>query len=380
MLQDRAHTDQDGAPDKGERREIAASAVAQLLARGLVNDTDRDAAHTIIEALARDAELRVRKMLAEAISHYDRLPHETAEQLARDVETVAVPILQHSPVLGDEFLIALIARRATSEAKQIAIAQRLHISTPVAEALVETENANVVVALLENAGAEIGGHSLLKAAEDHSDKPNILQLVAARPEAAYELAQACRSLALDDDIDRSIAMRMRDILTREHNVPPLLAEELTQATLERSIVERIATARDNTELGSFARSLHQQSRLNATLMFRALCAGRLDFFEIAFSILAHVPRKAIAETLHPSKAEAFRDFYKEANLAPFMRRAITVAAIMLAEQTARGAPFDGEAFVTEVTGKIVAFYRTISPGPLDLVIAQMARMDAAKAQ
>jgi uncharacterized protein (DUF2336 family) len=370
--------DQDGAPDKGERREIAATAVAQLLARGLINDADREAAHRIIETLARDAEARVRKMLAEAISHYDRLPRETAEQLARDVEAVAVPILQHSPVLCDGFLITLIARRATSETKQIAIAQRVHISAPVAEALVGTENANVVEALLENAGACIGGPSLFKAAEDHSDKSNILQLVAARPEAAHELAQACRSLALDDDIDRSIAVRMKDILTREHNVPPLLAEELTKATLERSIVERIATARDNTELGSFARSLHQQSRLNATVLLRALCAGRLDFFEIAFSILAHVPRKTIAETLHPPKADAFRDFYAEANLVPYMRRAVTVAAFMLAEQTAKGLPFDGEAFIAEVTGKVVAFYRTISPGPLDLVIAQLARMEAAK--
>jgi uncharacterized protein (DUF2336 family) len=379
MLQDRAHTDQDGVSGKGERREIAASAVAQLLARGLVNDADRDAAHTIIEALARDAEVRVRKMLAETISHYDRLPHEIAEQLARDVEAVAVPVLQHSPVLGDEFLIALIARRATSETKQIAIAQRLHISAPVAEALVGTENANVVEALLENTGAEIGGASLLKAAEDHSDKSGILQLVAARPEAAQELAQACRSLALDDDIDRSIAMRMKDILTAAHGVPPLLAEELTQATLERSIVERIATARDNTELGSFARSLHQQSRLNATVLFRALCAGRLDFFEIAFSILARAPRKTVAETLHPPKPDAFRDFYVQANLVPYMRRALTVAAFMLAEQTAKGIAFDEEAFVAGVTGKVVTFYRTISPGPLDLVIAQLARMEAAKA-
>jgi uncharacterized protein (DUF2336 family) len=161
-------------------------------------------------------------------------------------------------------------------------------------------------------------------------------------------------------------------------VPSLLDEELTQATLERSIVERIATARDNTELGSFARSLHRQSRLNATLMLRTLCAGRLDFFEIAFSILAHVPRKTVAETLHPPKADAFRDFYAEANLAPYMRRAVTVAAFMLAEQAASGAAFDGDAFVAEVTGKVVAFYRAISPGPLDLVIAQLARMEAAK--
>ncbi|MCE9649766.1 MAG: DUF2336 domain-containing protein [Parvibaculum sp.] len=377
MLQDRAQTDHAEAHSAQERREIAAAAVAQLLARGLINDADRDAAHTIIEALARDAEMRVRKMLAEAISHYDRLPRETAEQLARDVEAVAMPVLQHSPVLDDEFLIALIGKRMTSEMKQIAIAQRLHVSAPLAEALVGTENANVVEALLENAGAKIDGNSLVKAAEDHASRPSILELVASRPEAARELAQACRSLLLDDDIDRSITTRMRDILTQEHNVPPMLAEELTQATLERSIVERIATARDNTELGSFARSLHHQDRLNATVLFRALCAGRLDFFEIGLSVLAHIPRKAVAETINPAKLEAFRDLYGNANLAPFMRRAVTVAALTLAEQSARGTPFDAEAFVADIIGKIVAFYRTISPGPLDLVIAQLSRMQAA---
>lgn len=378
MLQDRAQTDHDNASAREERREIAASAVAQLLARGLINDTDREAAHIIIDALSRDAEVRVRRLLAETIAHYDRLPHDMAERLARDVEAVAVPILQRSPVLGDEFLIALIAARATSEAKQIAIAQRLHVSAPVAEALVGTENAKVVVALLENAGAAIARGALLKAAEDHSDKPDILRLVAARPEAACELAQACRSLMLDDDIEKSIAVRIREILTQQHSVPPMLADELTQAALERSIVERIGTAQDNTELGSFARSLAQQNRLNASLMFRCLCAGRLDFFEIAMSVLTHVPRKEIAETLHPPKMDAFRDLYAKGNLAPYMRRAVTVAALTLAEQAAKGATFEPETFIAEVTGKVVAFYRTISPGPLDLVIAQLARAEAAK--
>ncbi|MEG3807300.1 DUF2336 domain-containing protein, partial [Aerococcus mictus] len=145
----------------------------------------------------------------------------------------------------DEFLIALIAAQGTSEAKQIAIAERERVSPEVGQALVETENENVVGALLGNARATIAEHSLQKAAADHKDKSNILRLIGERPEATAELARTCRSLLLEDSLDQSMAKEMRAMLTDEHNLPELLAEELTQAALERAIVERISTARDD---------------------------------------------------------------------------------------------------------------------------------------
>jgi uncharacterized protein (DUF2336 family) len=373
MVQAPSRTDNAETHDTRERRELAAGAVAQLLARGFISESDRTAAHTIIEVLSRDAEMRVRRLLAETIAHYDRLPHHTAERLAHDVEAVAIPMLKRSPVFGDEFLIALIAAQGTSEAKQIAIAERERVSPEVGQALVETENENVVGALLGNAGATIAEHSLQKAAADHKDKSNILRLIGERPEATAELARTCRSLLLEDSLDQSMAKEMRAMLTDEHNLPELLAEELTQAALERAIVERISTARDNTELASFARSLETQGRLTTTLLFRALCAGRLDFFEVAMSILARVPRKEVAQAIAPSEIEGFRRLYAQARLGAYMRRAIFVAALTVAERRASGRAFDAEECDAAIVQKVVAFYRTIAPGPLDHVIAQLER-------
>ncbi|MEG3807299.1 hypothetical protein DBT53_005885, partial [Aerococcus mictus] len=75
MVQAPSRTDNAETHDTRERRELAAGAVAQLLARGFISESDRTAAHTIIEVLSRDAEMRVRRLLAETIAHYDRLPH-----------------------------------------------------------------------------------------------------------------------------------------------------------------------------------------------------------------------------------------------------------------------------------------------------------------
>ena len=89
-------------------------------ARGELTAPERAVAIEVFERLLRDSEVEVRRTLAEHIKSSPLLPRGLALQLAEDVAAVAVPILQSSPVLSDEDLVAIIS--GGDPAKQRAVA------------------------------------------------------------------------------------------------------------------------------------------------------------------------------------------------------------------------------------------------------------------
>ena len=90
--------------------------------RSNLTDAELRSVQDIVRIMAQDVEEAVRAALSKSLRHSKRLPHDVALSLASDVESVALPILTHSPVLTDEDLVELIIR--DSAVKQAAIAAR----------------------------------------------------------------------------------------------------------------------------------------------------------------------------------------------------------------------------------------------------------------
>src|SRR5579883_594211 len=133
-------------PSPGNRADMAAK-VAREFRRGNLTGEERRIAEAIVRAMAQDAVVRVRKALAEHLKESNSLPPDVAKLLAADVEAVAIPVLQYSTVLSDEDLVAFV-KGATSE-KLKAIASRRTVSAPVSDAVVRTDDAKAIAALVE---------------------------------------------------------------------------------------------------------------------------------------------------------------------------------------------------------------------------------------
>lgn len=108
----------------------------------------------IFRVLVKTAEARVRIAFSESIKNSMNLPKDIALALAKDIDQVALPMLQASQVLNDADLIEII-RSTNSLAHMKAIAQREHVSETISRELVE-KDAEVIETLLGNFGAEIG--------------------------------------------------------------------------------------------------------------------------------------------------------------------------------------------------------------------------------
>ena len=76
-----------------EERALVAHRLCRHMDRTNLTDEERAEAHKILRLMARDAAEQVRRALAVTLKSSPLIPRDVANRLARDVETIAVPML-----------------------------------------------------------------------------------------------------------------------------------------------------------------------------------------------------------------------------------------------------------------------------------------------
>jgi uncharacterized protein (DUF2336 family) len=113
----------------------------------VLSERERTLTFDILKKMLHNAEMEVRRIIAEQLSDLPDAPRELITLQANDEIEVAFTILQDSAVLEDEDLIEVIRHRAKEH--QLAIAARNTVSEAVSSVLVETGDGSVITALLK---------------------------------------------------------------------------------------------------------------------------------------------------------------------------------------------------------------------------------------
>ncbi|MBO6784361.1 MAG: DUF2336 domain-containing protein [Alphaproteobacteria bacterium] len=124
-----------------------------------------------LEVLAGDQLVRVRQILSEALKDSTGAPRHVIEKLALDRElTVSGPVLEHSPLLTDEFLIGVLNSEPVQGALK-AISRRVALGQEVADAIVDSGDAEAVAELLGNESAQIREETLDRIVDQAPGQP-----------------------------------------------------------------------------------------------------------------------------------------------------------------------------------------------------------------
>ena len=298
-------------------RAETAMKVAREYEGGEFTDRERLIAEAIFRTMVRDAEVRVRKALAEELKASATVPHDVALSLAMDVDEVALPVLEYSEVLSERDLIEIIG--TSGVAKQIAIAGRKAVSDSVAEALVETDREEVVGALVANDDARLGEETLGRIVDRFGDSGEIQAKLVDRRLLPATIAERLVLI---------VSERLRDKLAKRHNVPREVTEGMILKTRERAVIG-LAADSDDTGLERLARHLHQEGRLTPSIILRALCTGDIRFFEASLAARAGVPLTNARVLIHDQGPLGLAAIHEEAGLPsallPAVRRVVAVA-------------------------------------------------------
>ena len=266
------------------------TAVRCLLARKIVGNGLGDEQRgqlwrmgfTILETLARDQSLRVRRALADAIKFMFNVPHDVAAGLARDPEPrVAAPILRHSPVLTDDDLVDIVEAGAPDWAHQ-AIAARETVSERVSAALVDAGATPTVTRLLNNREARIGEPTLERIVERAPAVEAWHEPLVRRPSLPARLAQKIGSF---------VKGPLRGILAARGKPSPGISwsddGDGKQGKVGWSPREKRGNGVESPR--ERARILHAEGKLNDAVIEMALNASEREFVMAALALRAEVP-------------------------------------------------------------------------------------------
>src|SRR5260370_747725 len=148
----------------GERAEATRSLARAWLISDLAED-DRGAAEGALLMLLDDPSPLVRQAMAEVFARSAEAPAAIVQALSLDQPSIALPVLEHSPLLIDADLVDIVAT-GNSET-QCAIARRINLPTSVSAAIAEVGSPAAALELIENAYAELAPFSWDRIVERH---------------------------------------------------------------------------------------------------------------------------------------------------------------------------------------------------------------------
>jgi len=301
-----------------ETRAATAEKVGAYYASDSLGESERALAQDIFRAMVKDAELRVRKALAETLKDAPDLPADVARSLANDVHAVALPVIEYAEVLSDADLIEIV--RGEDVARQIAVAKRRHVSADVADALVETENEDVVSTLVGNQGAEIREATYARLLERFGESEAVTAPMATRQGLPVTVAERLVAHVSDS---------LRERLIETYDIAPDMLGDLMLESRERATVGLLSPGMNKPGIAELVEQMHSAGRLSPTVIIRALCMGDLAFFESALAKRSGIPTANAHQLVHHSDSVALERLFARAEmpeaLLPVARIAVAVA-------------------------------------------------------
>lgn len=286
-----------------DERALAARKLCASMESVSLSDEDRELAADILRVMAADAAERVRAAIAETLKSSTVVPHDVALKLARDVESVCLPMLSFSPAFTDADLVEIV--RLGGPVRQVAVAKRPMLSVVLTGAIAEHGTEQAVSTACANVGADFSESALLRVVDRFETSERVLAAVAYR--AVLPLSITERLVVLVSD-------QVRQHLTEHHGLAPATASDLATSAAERATVDLVDEAGRATDLKGFVAHLNISGRLTASLLLRALAHGHMTFFEWGLAELAGVPHHRTWLMIHDAGELGLRAVYERAGL------------------------------------------------------------------
>ena len=291
-----------------EERAMAARKICQRVDAPELTAEERAAANGILEMIAQDAVVLVRRALAVTLRSSPNLPKSVAMRLAADIDSIAVPVLAASPVFTDAELVEII--QSQGEGKQAAIGARASVSSEVVGAIVEFGSERAVGITAANDGADFDHASYEKAFTRFSDSSLVMDSFVARSSLPLAFTEKLISQVSDEALER---------LVKRHALPPQLAVELAEATRERATVDLVDQAGVAPDMRHFVQQLQINGRLTPSLVLRAAFRGHIEFVEHAFAELGSVPHSKAWLLIHDAGPLGMKAIFDRTGYAAFHR-------------------------------------------------------------
>ena len=349
-------------------RAQAAHKICRRIDQAELSDAERSHAQVILEMMVADAAEMVRGAMSVTLRNSPNLPHDIALKLANDIEKVALPVLQSSPVLTEDDLIELVA--AFPPAKQAAIAKRDTVPPRLTETIAQHGHKQAVEELAANDGAQFTGkayaHTLRRFRDDDAVKEKLIH----RERLPVIVAEKLVTM---------VSGQLFDYLVNHHELPPQMAIDLASGARERATIDLVDQAGRATDMRRFVQQLNLNGRLTPSILLRSVCLGHIRFFEWGMAELAGIDHSKAWLMIHDGGDLGLRAIYDHAGLPPRLFPAVKAAiraAHMLEHDGARG---DRERFSKKMVERVLTLTQAMPSEDLAYLLDRLDGFEGRRA-
>jgi len=343
-----------------ESRAHAAHKICRCIEEAQLSPEERTHAESILAIMAQDAAVLVRRALAVAMKNSPKLPHEIAVRLARDIETIALPIILNSPMLTDADLVEIV--RTCPPAKQVAVASREILSTVVTRGIAHHGVPEAVQRAVANDNALFDEDGLNTVLNRFAGVSSITTAMVHRAELPLSITEKLVSL---------VAGEAFDYLVNHHELPPQIAIDLAMGARERVTVDVIEQAVRQKDIARFVQQLNLNGRLSPSLLMRGLCMGQVEFVEHAMAELAGMSHQRMWLMIHDSGPLGLKAAFEHSGLPqrlfPSFRAALEVYHSIEREGSAR----DRIAFRKRMLERTLTLFQSMPKDDLDYLLEKL---------
>ncbi len=348
-------------PSPEARMEVGAK-VAARFDNALITHRERELAHQILELLVQDTAEMVRESLAKSLCSMPGAPKDILEALAADIDEVARPVLEASPAFSDEALISIV--NSGSRAKQISIASRDTVSPEVSDALVSTDNRDVVLSLTGNEGARFWEGTLVTVADRYGDDDAIAKQLVKRADLPVTVVEHLVTAVSDE---------LRGYLIERHDISAEVAAQVIKDSRERTTVD-LVDGIESKDIPKLVEQLATSGRISSSLLLRAVCLGEMRFAEAIFVHLTGLPEPKVWSLMHDKGPLGLKALYARARLPQVLFPAFRAAVDIYQEMEYTGAESDRYNFRLRMLERLLTSYDGLEGDDLDFLLSRMARI------
>jgi len=346
-----------------EERAAVAHRLCRHISQVELAEEEREKAYDILRVMAADAAELVRRALAVTLRSSPLLPHDVAMRLAHDVESVALPILNYSPVFTDQDLSEII--RIGGPIRQVAIASRPFISERVTSTLVEHGVEKAVETACANDNAHFAERTLQIVIERFAKSEAVLAAVAYRRALPLSVTEQLISVVSD---------QVRDHLINHQALSPETALQIALGTRERATLDLVDQAGRAPDVRGFVQHLNQAGRLSASLLLRGLANGHMTFFEWGVAELAGVPHHRTWLMIHDAGPLGLKAIYERAGLPARLFGAFRAGVDTFHAMELDAGPRDPNRFQERMLERFLTQPKTASREDMDYLLEKLDRV------
>jgi uncharacterized protein (DUF2336 family) len=343
-----------------DARAYAAHKICRCIDEAELSPEERAHAEGILAIMAEDAAVLVRRALSVALKNSPKMPREIANKLARDIETIALPVILNSPMLTDSDLIEIV--RTCPPSKQVAVASRETLSTAVTGAIAAFAVPEAVHRALANDNAEFDEDGLDTTLTRFAGVSSITAAMVHRNELPLNITEKLVSLVAGEAFDH---------LVNHHELPPQIAIELAMGARERVSIDIVEQAIRQKDIARFVQQLNLNGRLSPSLLMRGLCLGHIEFIEHALAELAGIAHQRMWLMIHDSGPLGLKTAFDRAGLPPRLFPSFRAALEVYHSIEREGGVTDRMVFRKRMLERTLTLFQSVPKDDLDYLLDKL---------